>query len=425
MSTYQIYKKAYNFLSKYYHTIYKYIAYFYYMRRMPEILAKVKSKPVKKVVFVVIDISMWKSEKLFKKLLDDPEFEPYIMSFFYPFQLLELKKTIQSQITEYCKQNSFPMIDGYDFDKDMCINFQTVHPDIVFYAQPYNGGYKEMRLESVWKEALFAYIPYCLNLESNMIFYSNLYQNICWKSYCATIFNKDYESKCLINKGVNMVVAGHPLFDEMDDKVNAKYCWKINDNKHKKIIWAPHHTITAQDCLSYSNFLDIADYMLQLAEKYQNDIEIAFKPHPILKTKLYQHPEWGKNKTDEYYAKWSNMSNTLLAEGSYVDLFLTSDAMVHDSASFTCEYLYTCKPVLFIAKNEDEHRKKLNELGIRCFNLHYHARTVSEIESFIRNVINEFDPMKTERLNFKNEFLKNKRLKFDEYIYQDLKTSLH
>lgn len=66
--------------------------------------------------------------------------------------------------------------------------------------------------------------------------------------------------------------------------------------KKKKIIWAPHHSL--EDCggLQLSTFLSYYKFFFELAQKYFNDIQIVFKPHPLLKEKLYQHPDWGKEK---------------------------------------------------------------------------------------------------------------------------------
>jgi CDP-glycerol glycerophosphotransferase (TagB/SpsB family) len=95
----------------------------------------------------------------------------------------------------------------------------------------------------------------------------------------------------------------------------------------------------------------MAELMLELAQAYKDRIQIAFKPHPSLITQLYQHPDWGKERADDYYARWQQMENTQLETGGYVDLFMTSDAMIHDSGSFVVEYLYANRPVMFVSIN--------------------------------------------------------------------------
>ena len=81
--------------------------------------------------------------------------------------------------------------------------------------------------------------------------------------------------------------------------------------------------------------------MLSFTEKYKDKIQIAFKPHPNLKT-VNKSSKSGK-PNDDYYDKWNSLDNGQLEEGDYFDLFLQSDAMIHDSVSFLSEYLYTMK----------------------------------------------------------------------------------
>ncbi len=406
-----------------YNYIRKRLSYLYYRANYNRILTSVRRKDVKKVCFFVIDLSMWKGNSLFEKLLKDPEFDPYIISFVYPIHSKETQKHIQDSIRAYFFKKKFPYIDGYNFEENKCFDFKAFRPDIVFYAQPYNVGYDDLKLQRVWHNSLFAYIPYCINLENNPIYYSGLYQNICWKSYCATEFNKSFESKLLFNKGKNMVVVGHPLFNELEDCKDCCDNWKTPRGIKKRFIWAPHHSILPGE-LGYSNFLQIADDVLSLAEKYCDQIEIAFKPHPMLKDKLYSVSEWGVKRTDRYYEKWEHLPNTILAEGPYVHLFMTSDAMFHDSASFTYEYLYTCKPVMYIVKDVEAHKKQLNDLGIKCFNLHYHGSSIFDIETFINNTIQGIDILHNKRVEFKENVLSQKGKDVYDIIYEDIKKSL-
>lgn len=75
-------------------------------------------------------------------------------------------------------------------------------------------------------------------------------------------------------------------------------------------------------------------------------------------------PYGEKRKTDRYYSEWESLSNAQLETGKYVDLFMTSDAMIHDCGSFTIEYHYTLKPVMYLVKGE-EHTKMMNAFAKR------------------------------------------------------------
>ena len=65
------------------------------------------------------------------------------------------------------------------------------------------------------------------------------------------------------------------------------------------------------------------DLMIEIALLYKDKVQIAFKPHPLLKEKLIKL--WGAQATDDYYRKWDNLPNGQLETGDYVDLFKTSD----------------------------------------------------------------------------------------------------
>src|SRR5699024_801734 len=115
-----------------------------------------------------------------------------------------------------------------------------------------------------------------------------------------------------------------------------------------------------KNALSYSTFLDYAEFILQLANDYKDEIQIAFKPHPNLRGKL--NDVWGVEKTNTYFQKWKCLSNGQVEDGGYIDLFATSDAMIHDSGSFVIEYLYTKKPVQFLISSEKV-KEEFNEIG--------------------------------------------------------------
>ena len=140
--------------------------------------------------------------------------------------------------------------------------------------------------------------------------------------------------------------------------------------------------------------------MLQMAEEYKGKVQFVFKPHPMLKEKLYKIDSWGVERTDKYYDGWESLPNGSFVNGNYVDLFMTSDALIHDCSSFTAEYLYVNKPVMFLSKKE--RIQQFNVFADACFKVHYHGASITDIESFIDNVINGVDPMLEERTKFIN-----------------------
>ena len=150
----------------------------------------------------------------------------------------------------------------------------------------------------------------------------------------------------------------------------------------------------------------MADLMVTLAKEYEGRIQMAFKPHPALLTQLYQHPEWGQKRTDEYYELWRTMPNTQLEAGEFVDLFMTSDAMIHDSGSFAVEYHYSRKPVMFVSKNMKPILDTQSTFGLKAYDLHYIGKDEAGIRRFIDEVVlGGNDPLLPEREQFFRDYL--------------------
>ena len=258
----------------------------------------------------------------------------------------------------------------------------------------------------------------------------NLYRNnyelpfhsLLWKLLVETEFQKHYAEQYEHSKGDNVEVVG-ALAEEklMQSDYIAKDVWKPQVKKKKRIIWAPHHTVDY--LFNFSNFLNYCDDMLRLAEKYKDDIQIAFKPHPVLKFKLINL--WGLEKTEDYYNSWAKLENGQIEQGDYIDLFKTSDAMIHDSGSFTVEYLYTQKPVLFQIR-DNKVKDEFNSFGQLCLEQHYLAYSIEETEQFIKEVvIAGKDPKKAEREKFYTQYLyPADGIMPSEKIFNILKTTL-
>ena len=98
------------------------------------------------------------------------------------------------------------------------------------------------------------------------------------------------------------------------------------------------------------------------------------------------------------------MPNTFFTDGEYIDLFLTSDAMIHDSGSFLIEYLFTQKPVMRMM-NDDCMDDLLNGYAKRCFGVYYKGYDEFEVEQFVVNVIEGKDENKEDRECLYNDFL--------------------
>ena len=202
-----------------------------------------------------------------------------------------------------------------------------------------------------------------------------------------------------------MEVVGYPNADDFLFK-SHKDVWKPQPTQRKRIIWAPHYSIGTKDLTAQSNFLWMSDFMMDVAREYSDQVQFAFKPHPRLYTELCKHPDWGEERTAAYYSAWSEMDNTQLETTGFIDLFMTSHAMIHDSGSFAVEYHFTGNPVMYVATNFKEQVQEKGIFGQLAMKLHYEGKDRQDIVAFIEDVVlGGKDAMKADRERFKLDYL--------------------
>lgn len=350
---------------------------------------QVRRKRQIEVVFVISELGAWKTEALYKEMLEHPRFSPKIA-------------VVNSTENPDAKQVVKHYLDtkGYNYasleDDELIYDYFTA--DIIFYQKPYWWVIPDKHRYGNNYKSLFCFVTYGISTIKEKWAINQPIQLYAWQNYqfndsCAS----EFKELSLIN-GKNFVVTGFPMTDSFTKYKASGFPWKETGKKLKKIIWAPHHTLPDGDnWLNYSTFLNYAQFMLDVAHGYSDRVQIAFKPHPLLKPKLDRL--WGKEKADQYYASWENGINTQLVEGEYVDLFMQSDAMIHDCSSFIIEYLYTGKPILFL-DNGSDHTANMLGYAAKAFNLQYKATEEAEIRSFIQSVLDGNDERKPERESF-------------------------
>lgn len=358
------------------------------------------------VLFFLQTPSVWKYDVLYQKLAKDSSFNPIVVIAPYNVHLMydcnECFR-VMKQTETYAQKQGYKYISAYDWEKQEWIDVKkTCKPDIVFFSKPYKDTLPNYHIYH-FPEALTLYVPYamlCIKLFHNN--YGLPFHSLLWKLLAETDFHKKEAMEHEKIKGANVEVIGALTEEKMMDKNYVpKNVWKPQNHDKKRIIWAPHHTVDY--LFNFSNFLNYCEDMVRLANKYKDQIQIAFKPHPVLKFKLLNI--WGEQKTNAYYQQWEELENGQIEQGDYIDLFKTSDAMIHDCGSFTAEYLYTRKPVLFQVRDEKV-KEEFNTFGQACFSLHYHAYSINETEAFIRDVvIHGNDPKENERKQFYKQYL--------------------
>jgi len=355
-----------------------------------------RKKNVIKVLFILPQLPKWKTETLYLAMREHPRFEPMIAvavngGWQHPSELINQITTLEA----YLKEKSYPF-------REICFRDEInkdLQPDIVFYQQAHGGcgGLNSSLQPQSLENCVFCYINYGFGTIISPLTYDTPLQNVCWKQFAPNDIWKRNAKNMMLTKGENVVVTGHTIADMLMASAESDP-WKAQDKTKKRIIWAPHHSIEtdfASDMIHYGNFLQYADFMVELAERTADTVQWAFKPHPTLNFKL--RLIWGEEKTEAYYQRWATMPNTQLEQGAYADLFKHSDAMVHDCCSFIAEYLYMHKPCMYVNNGND---LSLNEFGQGCHDVYYQGSTPEDIEQFVQNVVAGIDPRRDEREAF-------------------------
>lgn len=358
-----------------------------------KIREKIQEGKTVQVAFFAMSVSFWKYDELFKLMLQDKRYSPCVVLTTRPIDEPEIQKMHLQKMQEFFCSKNFPCKTILDFE-----------PDILFYAQPYKNSVQEEFRAYNFTDKLICYVPYAFFISNYRWAYDAQVHNLAWKLFYPSELHRQNARELAFNKGANVDVVGYPLADKFTTPVQDDP-WKIQDRSLKRIVWGVHHSILSDDLADCGTFLKYALSILNLAQE-KTDCQFAFKPHPHLKEHLYKHPDWGKERTDAYYAEWDRHSNTFLVEGNYIDLFKTSDALIHDCGSFTVEYLYVDKPVLYIG---NERSRILCNFGKRAMEANYTLDDFS-VRAFIDRVVlansSESSPSDTKK-NFRKEMLRN------------------
>lgn len=357
-----------------------------YIARNKKNEERIRKKDSITVVFFASNVSMWHYQNLYEEMLKHKRFKPIIVISPLNAYAHEQKVECVKALRLYFEKRGINYID-YDTDNMKGFDVKGIlKPDVLFYPQPYYTVMCKEHRYYRFKKSLLAYYPYFFHRTRLPFEYNEDFHNRAWRLYYETDLQKK-DAKELASIGdLNVRVVGYPNADSYNNRI-IEDPWKTMTNPHKRVIWAPHFTLDGNGWINSSNFIWMSKLMLTIADKYKDDVQFAFKPHPRLLSELYKHPDWGKRKADAYYQTWQEMENGQLETKDYVDLFITSDGLIHDSGSFGVEYQYTHKPAMFISKDMTSFSEPLSDFGKMIYKLHYIGNNEDDINSFIENVI--------------------------------------
>lgn len=398
-----------------------------YAKCRARILKKLENHQKIRVCLFEPRISCWQFGNLYNLLEKSNVFEPIVVV--TPFFTMGDDAMVEYMDITYeeLKGQGYRVIKGYDKETGVFLNIrEELQPDAVFFSMFWKPHFHDNSYITKFEDIYTFLYPYGLDIASHPIRESMNFelQNKVSRYYMATKIHKGIAQDFMDNHGHNVYITGSPKLDYLLDETYIPVdVWNVSSKGKKRVIWAPHHTLVmGKDYYQLCAFLDLAEFMLELAKTYRDTVHFAFKPHPMLKPRLYGM--WGKRKTDEYYSAWENGENTQLETGTFIDLFLTSDAMILDSISFIGEYTITNRPAFFTYGKDT--RFTANRFGKSLMKVLYKNRSADslfeDIRAFIDNVVLKGeDTKKEERTEFIGKYMLPENGKTAaENIYEDM-----
>ena len=375
------------------------------------------------VGFVLYTQSMWSCDSLYKMLEKDKRFIPYIL---ICKDANDMKKNDEkyNSARDYFMNNKYNVID-YENSQ-----FDINDMDFVFYLTPFKVVPNSYNIRKMKMKVLTAYITYSFMVaDREKKFLLPVYQ-LTWRFFADTSFYKKMMKEKCPTSDDNVVFCGYTRMDEFyNSNINHENeIWKLPkdcDKKVYKIIYAPHHSVFDENA-GYSTFDQNYKYILEIAKKYSKNTSWIIKPHPLLRSRIIKNGFFkDEEEYDNYLKEWEKLPNArVVTDGTYFDIFKSSDTMILDSVSFLAEYQYVHKPLLFLTRET----QKFNEFGDHLKKILYcvPGDDYDGIDNYINEVLfKNNDYMKKERNNFFNKYLdyytyNNKQLA-SEYVYSCLK----
>lgn len=350
-----------------------------------------------RVGFFVLYDSAFPALGIARALRLDRRFEPVIV--LIPDTLRGRKNMMEQLRKSHASfsHEGVAIVSGYDESADSFVDIAD-ELDFVCISNPYDELTHEYFKMSYLrnKEVLPFFISYGFSLSR---FHRSIIERdsfrYFWRIFVPTQHNQaDYHQQASAPPEI-VVITGYPKMDGLESA-------KPEPSSRPMVIIAPHHTVREwPGGLELSTFLTLSEFFAELPKLYP-DIDFVFRPHPLLFVHLAEDDLWGAEKSSKYLSDLArNFNVTIDSSNDYLETFARSSALIHDSVSFSAEYLFTGRPALFLSEPERDPSQQFGRLGEACLMHHYHATSTTSILEFIDDVVlGRHDPMKRGRTRF-------------------------
>ena len=350
------------------------------LRRVREKFGRQKLK----VVFVVGQTSKWKCQSVYDLMKGSSHYDPVIALVICDFEqgyTREAKAATTAAHEEYFRARGMKCVRGYSPETGRNIPLRELDPDLVFYSQPWYVDECQCPY-AVADRALTFYVPYYVtNLESvsfscGNTFVRSVFGYITLNAEVASVYRKAYAGLTCAARYLGL---GHPALDVFRSV-------KSGTREVRTVIYAPHWSIDHPGNLNvenYSTFLETGMPILTFAESHP-EIRWVFKPHPTLRSTLKNSGAWKDDAIDLYYRRWEKLG-VACYDGSYIEYFKNSDALITDCGSFLVEYACTGNPIIHLISPT---RKVFAQNGLeKVFDTYYQSCDAQDLYRLLQEVV--------------------------------------
>ena len=238
------------FLFRYYADLMKGIQLKYGKCYHRKALRKLRRKDTLRCVFFATFEETWKYDGVYQLMERHERFDPIILvcpiiNYGYDNMIRRM-----DQCYSFFKDKGYAVQKGFDVSRRTYLDVKKeLKPDLIFYTSPYEGLTDGRFFITQFKGVLTGYVPYFFNDTADFeLAYDDYLHNVVWRRYLETEMHKEWAIRYSRNQGRNVVVTGYPGIEQLiANRVATGEDWKIKNNKLKRIIWAPHHSILPKD----------------------------------------------------------------------------------------------------------------------------------------------------------------------------------
>ena len=366
-----------------------------YVRQITRCREKLKRGEKLRVMFLVSELSKWKTQSLFDRMAQSEQFEPFVaVSCRGGWQSHPEYRSLLDQAIEAFQSKGMKCEVVADFAARRNVPLAKYSPDIIFYEQPYDWQREYMPI-TVSSFALTAYVPYYVPTnEIDPLWYIGEFHRTNFLYILLNDQIKDALNACIDPKKYagKAVALGHTFYDQYGDVTET-----VN-NHDGLVIYAPHWSFDHPrngNTQNISTFLWNGREILAFAKAHP-EVKWLFKPHPGLQWRLIESGVWSKDEVEAYYREWDEIGQCYYGS-DYVTLFKRSRAMITDCSSFVAEYP-PCGGAMIHLRSATQKLELLRSYS-KMYDSFYQVHDLNELYDTLDKVIlRGEDPKRDERM---------------------------